>query len=1274
MITIMECLRILENFQLSDLNEEWINSIWDADLVMHDEPPDEYLAILQSKDIRLLLRESCAIVKDWLAKAEMSTQDLEVSWHTLIVLNINIRALLPVLAYIIENGQHKDTDENSQGSCFAATSLYFVLLAIPGSNAFNVFHPGLYQRAIDTLKMVRYICPDTQRCNEAKDISNRRIVNCELQNSRNALFVECLHSVLHDFLLMLKSFLFKNHTQQLEITVCRLHEIATCEIDVVEFGISLSRDAYTALESLCDKKHGSVEATIVLIAKYALPCFLSQHTESRAKPLTRLRERTIDFLRRVSDEHKEGAQTGLSMLMQQLIIHCPERLDARQRQAAILLKVLIICKDNVVINSIYDIVLASYHARASCRIFAQEIIGKLLAEPFLMGFKLREDLKLRVRKLLIAAMLNRCTDYSGVIRGRAMAMLTEFTESISNKEETIIKTLFDPVNINKRFLTFKELTDALNTNIDPLPGSKALLDMLMERTEDERALVRRSALQTLKNLAVMFPRLIEKMLTVIDRRCRDPCVTVRRCAVQVSSEILAQFPQDSLLIHEWVQAVVPQIFDVEIKVQEKVLEFLQKLLLNRVKNAAEHSDNALNDLPWKILNKLISLKMRKHLSKACRMWVENGTITKVTIRNIQSHIGTNNDVAAWAFLAALSENMTLENLDEYIGNYREILGHNDFRASLILKVIRQSWPSFDERMIKCLHTHLYECLGQFRVHFALIGICLDIVHQISQRLQLGAQPCSFITGMSSLMKLSEAEMENAIKHDCEDVEMASNFLKATLTLGHAAFLCTGKISAATLRILQGALLEWDSLPEPIKRVKELRASAIAILGQQAMRDREIAQEVVPIFGRLMRQEIATDLTTQIAVKINSAKVLADICVRFTALVEPYLPHMCVSMKDSSPAVREAIMVIFIELLLEDYVKVKGPFFFHILTMLSDPDDTIRELAVFLIEERLLARNKMLISQRFLESIYHYNGYESEHRFSEHKMRERERKVLTLPGRINQERRRAIYDFMLEHSDPPGKLKLLVRLTGQIIAGASMGTIDVEKEEGACVLKDALYIINHDSLHLSSSLSKYADDSQEQEESPSEPKASIGGGAVNVIMDGMKRHGLDVLLPQLAKLKKRLSILRSPTEAEVTRLLVKTYSGYSKEQLTNMVNEYPEFERELCNYRRELTEERCSRNENCRQECAHRLTTSEECSLPRHLSPLVVLERLSAIQIASWRCPTNEGTATSSEHASALVRGSNARRISLYLNGPGYAPKISNRTGSKIMPGRSNKDT
>ncbi|KOX68429.1 Condensin-2 complex subunit D3 [Melipona quadrifasciata] len=752
-------------------------------------------------------------------------------------------------------------------------------------------------------------------------------------------------------------------------------------------------------------------------------------------------------------------------------------------------------------------------------------------------------------------------------------------------------------------------------------------------------MVRRSTLQIFKNLILIFPSLIHDIVPVISLRCRDSTLIVRRFSVQVLSQLLEQFPDNSQLLHEWVQTVIPQIFDTEIKIKEKVLDYLEELLLNRMKikvqekvldyleelllNRIQHvskcTDNIVNNLPWKILNSITNLKMRKHLSKACNIWVKNGVITSSIIKNIQSHIGTNNNIEAWVILVALAENTKLPNMNKYFSNYQEIFAENNFYTSLVLQVLRYSWESLDYKVLEHLHIYLYKCLQQFKINFGLISICLDIIHNIIYYLNPDKDNL-LETNMLNLIKISEIEIEKIFKGENEAIEAAPNYLKAMFTLGHATILCTYKISPLTLRILQGMLLEWEALPEVIKEIEELQASAVVILGQQAMRDREIAKEVVNIFGRLMKQEINLNSITQIAVKINAAKALADICVRFTALVEPYLSDMCVSMKDSTPQVREAILVIFIQLLLEDYIKIKGPFFFHILTMLSDSDDTIRELTIFLIEERLLTKNKSLISQQFLQSIYHYNNYQSQHKVYHHKMCEKEKKALTLPGRRNEDKRKTIYDFMLDHLDPPGKIKLLVKVTSQILGGTCIDSIDIKKEEGACILKDALYIISNDRLRPS--FNRQSDDDQETEECTVQPNSS-NSNAISIIIEGIKKHGLEVLLPTLIKLRIKLSILKSPLENVVKKVLVKTYSEYNKDQLLNILSEYPKLEKEVEQFKKQMenirvNDESFIEEENSTLEINDQNASNKNLNLTTcNLYPKVVLERLPISQVLNF---------------------------------------------------------
>ncbi|XP_070167950.1 condensin-2 complex subunit D3 [Polyergus mexicanus] len=1222
----MESLRVFHDFNLDNLDKDWIKSIWDSDFMTYNEAPDDYLEYLESGDARRLLHKSRLVLKAWIVANECECETSEYSWQALMILNINIRGLLAMLGYIMKTGQCAETDKDSGQACLEATSLYLMLLTVPGSNAFGIYHPNLYQRAIKTLKMSENLISSVKKSGKETTVLNSiddESADCYVMlDSEKLELVKELNRIICDLVVMLKSFRFKEHTESLDITICILLDITRLEMYIQShnnYGLtSLSQSAFTALQELCSSNHGTVAMTIMLIAQYILPDLLFHHTNVQPKSIIIIHETVMYFLKSLLEIHRTETTQAVITLIHQLMVKCPERSEGRQRQAAVIIKLLNICNMNIIITVFRDIILFSHNSKISYRLFAQEIIGKLLTEFFLSNNDLNEDIKLKMRRILVAVVSSRCMDQSILVRGKAMATFASFSDCNNDADKMILESIFETSASDKPFSMLDELEKALSQDIDPLPGSNIIVAMLLDRVNDERALVQRSALKILRNLSIMFPALTDKTMHVISDRCRDPTLIVRQFAVHVLSDILEQFPHNSSLLDKWTRAVVPQIYDIEVKVQEKVLECLGNVLLNRIMKASTYIPDAANNLPWRVLEKLSNVRMRKHLSKACGLWIKNGIITNSVISNLQSHIGTDNNIGAWILLAALAENMKIPTIDKYIADYKEIIQKNDYHASLVLHVLRHAWSVLDRDCLEDLHQHLYKCICRFEITFNLISICLDILSAILRHLHAEKSSQLMETNMLELMKLSEAEIQDLRQEESRSLMQETLKIRAICTLGHASLLCTNKISLSTLRALEQLLLQWELLPETAKKTKNLQASAVVILCQQALRDREIAKEVTPILGNLMRQETNLDSPIKIAVKINAAKALADICLRFTDLVEPYLPDMCISMKDSNPGVREAIVVIFIQLLLEDFIKMKGPFFFHILTMLSDADNMIRDLTIFLVEEKLLAKNKTLIFKQFLESIYHYNNYRSHSVFCGHRMSDREKKLLTLPGRVNQDKRNIIYEFMLEHLDASAKLKLVMKLTRNIFSEiCDHDSIDITTEEGACVLKDTVFIIGNNRLQLSSFSEKQKDTLELDETSN-----TSNNSAANVIIAAMKKHNLDNLLPTLITLKKKLAVLKSRLEDDVENLLFKIYSEYDEEQLLGVLNEYPELEKEMDRYQQKLKDKAVSENDNSRSANSsfiiNHKDNSELLNLCRRSMPKILLHRLSPSMIMRYK--------------------------------------------------------
>ena len=74
-------------------------------------------------------------------------------WVTLNGKGIKYKSLIALLYYLMDRGQKLEAGASERDLCLRATSLYFVLLALPGSGAFKIFHPVLYQKGLGTFKL-----------------------------------------------------------------------------------------------------------------------------------------------------------------------------------------------------------------------------------------------------------------------------------------------------------------------------------------------------------------------------------------------------------------------------------------------------------------------------------------------------------------------------------------------------------------------------------------------------------------------------------------------------------------------------------------------------------------------------------------------------------------------------------------------------------------------------------------------------------------------------------------------------------------------------------------------------------------------------------------------------------------------------------------------------------------------------------------------------------------------------------------------------------------
>jgi condensin-2 complex subunit D3 len=92
-------------------------------------------------------------------------------------------------------------------------------------------------------------------------------------------------------------------------------------------------------------------------------------------------------------------------------------------------------------------------------------------------------------------------------------------------------------------------------------------------------------------------------------------------------------------------------------------------------------------------------------------------------------------------------------------------------------------------------------------------------------------------------------------------------------------------------------------------------------------------------------------------------------------MEPHLPSLWLCLKDTVAEVRLTTLTCLVELLQGNYTKLRGNMFFHFLSMLCDVDENVVELTTYFLRDYLVATNKNIMYEHFIDALFHFNGYQ-----------------------------------------------------------------------------------------------------------------------------------------------------------------------------------------------------------------------------------------------------------------------------------------------------------
>lgn len=567
--------RIIEtyaDFKIAEiLSESWVKSVWqDNGFATFSCFPSDFEVFLEEVAIGDLVNEFYEALKTWFRLSGLSikevivnyanadcgySQECEINWQTLLNEGIDCKPLISILGTLIL----RFLDDSSNSAYFidalCASRLYLFLIAIPGSHVCQVFNSTLYSHV---MSVVRICCEQIDGCSGPKGKGVKRKKGDEndldADDESNTLsyddklrLISLTNDILGNLKLVTENKKLKfddaslNLTVQILLMVARLEK--SCSSLLANILNNLRKDsvshlafkAFNILQCAAGMLHANPSESAKLMVKSMAPVFLINELRTlglNVKDAHIVRANFTYFLKILIETFGETAYESVSILVQRICVSVPDRAEMRMKASDIVLEVLKISPPDLLAEEIYSIAFMSHMSESKIRMFTLEIISKLLLETENnISFSRLPQKYAAVTndEFLLAIIFYRCQDVSTSIRTKALSYLDQFIScaAVNKRVKKVVDKIFvDPYftvdNPEKAPAYSKEIFDTQqfllderfldDRSLDPLPGVKVVLDMLVYFSQEDKVFIKKCALQTLARLILYNQRWIKKEL------------------------------------------------------------------------------------------------------------------------------------------------------------------------------------------------------------------------------------------------------------------------------------------------------------------------------------------------------------------------------------------------------------------------------------------------------------------------------------------------------------------------------------------------------------------------------------------------------------------------------------------------------------------------------------------------------------------------------------------------------------------------------------------
>uniref|UniRef100_A0A8C7JMY5 Condensin-2 complex subunit D3 n=1 Tax=Oncorhynchus kisutch TaxID=8019 RepID=A0A8C7JMY5_ONCKI len=1158
----------------------WVDAVWDFEFT-ETEPLDAAIVIKNgSKEFKTLYSHLLPYMTD-----------TESVWTVFGDNGVSVKSLVAVLSYFVLGGKSKTASVQQRISALQASSLYLLLLGIPGSVVNKMFHQILFDTCLNTVSncwpqsLVKKRKKDTLKSSQADGKRSKpyRKDDDEEQDEEVHFSPQDLLKIREGVVLLVKSLLrlllkfpLKDEPQSADNCVQMFAKLTNFEpvIGELSFGAgqTMPELAYYGLWLLCSSNHGD-EKSLRRVFHRVLYVILMMSKGESGKPSLMMatqavlaaRDQAIGFVSYVVDELKEPALPFLRILLQHISFRMVDKTDYRTCGAQAVAKLLakMPCGDYAsFIKWLFDY---SRQSKVAYRMFALDVSMALLEQP---EREANEDVDAELvsflshRFLVHNMVFGRRSDASPTVRGHALTCLAQCLELPSMNGTRSIKELFS----TSASLSHTHLHMHVHMHKAPNTSSKDTMALLKRRVSDPKTNVRKCALQAmmglLKHNVIM---LSEGNLTVLSERTRDPALSVKKKALQCLMDLLTAHPENSLVQKAWLRGVVPAVVDAESSVQEKALECLEQTILSQVKSHGSYSyRDSQQTLTWDLLGLLCDhcQDLGRYFSRAFTMWSKQNKFTAAFINNLISHTEAEHAAGAWLLLSKVASSCPRLDYGKILDAWDDLVRSKNVTVTTschILCVIGDIGEHLNEDTKSRIVEDIITWLKSFEMPLEVISASVETLCRLGKAEAVSDTQVTFLNQhCGELVSVCEAYLSGVILNENGAQNLNEDLVvKHLYTLGVASLHCPSKVGKRIVLLVQSVLTssveqqsegsEELACSQPLSQFKassmpsSVRAHAVITLGKLCLQHEELTRKYLPAFAREL------ELCSELAVRSNVVVVMCDLCVRYTNMVDRYIPNVSACLRDKEPLIRKQTLTMLTNLLQEEFVKWKGSLFFRFIAVLVDSDPTIASLCEYCLVHLLLKKNPVMFSQHFIECIFHFNSYEKHKTYNKFPQVASEKAKFSLKGAQNKERRFTIYRFLLVHFTDAQRFNITIKISQNILACFVDGELPLDGD-GAVVLAETFGILSLKEIKLSalSGAAGAGGDEPQEDEQMAMAKAVMQVAQKKVVSQVQKKVFIESMIPIIINLKSMLEQKRSPVLKDLMGYLQLTMQDYRSE--------------------------------------------------------------------------------------------------------------------------------